>query len=131
MTIFTVIWFVVLLACGYIMSSFFAEPFIRIGMFVVGLLAPVGIYRLTLLIIDRCDLLPKCKNKRCSTKRYSLKDRTEEGVYYVCECGDVYLYTMEKHFKLVNKDGMTQPYRIKNGGLWWPAPEEFAKYLAK
>ena len=99
-------------------------------MFAVGFLVPGTGWFLARRIFVRLNPLPLCKNKKCRSRKYHLEKEVEEGSYYRCGCGDLYLLTPDDEFKFVTPDGKAQPYRkrFSPSDSWWPAPEVFEKY---
>ena len=131
-TIFTVMWIVLVALFGLGMVALFdvENPLVALTIFVAGCLGSVAAYRLILNLIGRLNFLPSCRNKQCSARKYVFERQSEEGVYYRCRCGDLYLLTANDHFEFVISDGTRQAYRCRyeSHGQWWPAPEIFEKY---
>jgi len=131
-TIFTVIWCIIAGLCGLEIVALFdvENPLVALAIFAAGCLVPVVAYRLVLNLIGRLNFLPSCRNKQCSARKYVIERQSEEGVYYRCRCGDLYLLTPDDHFEFVTPDATRQPYRCRfePHGQWWPAPELFEKY---
>lgn len=132
-TIFTVFWFIILILCGLATSNIIhtQNTIVSFFMFFIGFSAPIVFYRLTWIIIGKFNFIPKCRNKKCNARMYRIDKQDEEGVFYICNCGDMYLLTPQGHFKIIDSDGKEQPYRQKINGRWWPAPELFEKYSSK
>lgn len=131
-TFFTVIWIIITALIGLGMVALFdvKDPLVALTIFVAGCLGSVVAYRLILNLIGRFNFLPICRNKHCSARKYIFERQSEEGVYYRCRCGDLYLVTANDQFEFVTPDGTRQPYRCRYEpyGQWWPAPELFEKY---
>jgi len=118
--------------CGVVFANFagFSNPLFGIVVFFVGCIVPVAVVVATRKFLTRINPLPLCRNKRCGSRKYEVEKHLEEGTYYRCRCGDLYLLTPDDKFLSVSSDGSVQPYmqRFDSTGYWWPAPEVFEKY---
>lgn len=98
----------------------------QLAAFVSGFISVPLLLWLIFTVLDRRNALPRCRNDRCRTSQYRLERRAEEGDYYLCACGDLYVLIAGDEFRIVNKDGVSEPHKKRHyaGGPWRPANEE-------
>lgn len=129
--IFDVMWVGLVIACGIGAVTWFqpATPLRGAAVFIVGCAVPVLAYVVVTKLALRSEALPQCRNKRCNAAQYRFERHCEEGDYYGCACGDLYLHTPNDEFRLIDADGSSRPFkqRFYAGGPWRP-PVDLSKY---
>lgn len=123
-TAFDVIWGGLVIACGAAAVALL-NPTTGTGgavAFASGCALPVLAYIVVTKVVLRSEALPRCRNRRCSATQYRLERRSEEGDYYRCACGDLYLRTPQDEFRTIEADGSSSPFkqRFYAGGPWRP-----------
>jgi hypothetical protein len=98
-------------------------------LFAGGCAVPVLGYAIVARFALKSDRLPRCRNNRCRAAQYVLERHTEEGDYYRCSCGDLYLLTPGDEFRFVDLDNTSHPYRRRYyAGGPWRLPVDLNKY---
>lgn len=94
---------------------------VSIFVFLFGCLLPVVAYYL-MFFFGKTESLPICRKKQCKAIDYIIERHAEEGDYYRCGCGDLYILTTNEEFKIAEIDGTATPYkrRYYTNGPWRP-----------
>jgi len=117
-TFFSVVWAIIVVFCGFGAIALVDSEniLVNLSMFVAGCSFSV--------------LTPLCRNRRCRAHDYTKEGVADDGTFYRCKCGDLYLLTHDERFLIVEEDGTKTPYRQRFSYQWWPAPELFSKWKA-
>jgi hypothetical protein len=121
---FDVTWAGLVIACGIAAVTLFPPATALRGalVFAGGCAVPALAYIAMTRLAWKSEPLPRCRGRRCTAAQYRLERRAEEGDYYRCACGDLYLHTPDDELRIIGRDGSSQPYRQRfyAGGPWRP-----------
>lgn len=90
----------------------------NIVLFFMGCSMPYVITKLFTAFSWSRNWLPVCQHGKCHAKHYFSEKSSEDGIYYRCRCGDLYLlkFSSRMEFRLVNEDGSTSTYYSRVDG---------------
>jgi len=106
-TFFSVVWAIIVVFCGFGAIALVDSEniLVNLSMFVAGCSFSVLTYYLIWKVLGRIYRLPLCRNRRCRAHDYTKEGVADDGTFYRCKCGDLYLLTHDERFLIVEEDG--------------------------